>query len=39
MRSRSDPKTVSAIERKLLLISEGAMRLADDAEKLCPDQP
>lgn len=38
-RFRSDPKTVSAVERKLLLISEAAMRLGDDAEKLCPDQP
>ena len=36
---RSDPKTVSAVERKLLLISEAAVRLGDDAERLCPGQP
>jgi uncharacterized protein with HEPN domain len=26
---RSDPKTVSAVERKILLISEAAVRLGD----------
>jgi uncharacterized protein with HEPN domain len=36
---RSDPKTVSAVERKLLLISEAAVRLGDGAERLCPGQP
>jgi uncharacterized protein with HEPN domain len=33
---RQDPKTVAAAERKLLLISEAAMRLGEDAERLCP---
>jgi hypothetical protein len=33
---REDPKTVAAVERKLLLISEAAIRLGDDAERLCP---
>jgi len=36
---REDPKTVAAVERKLLLISEGATRLGEDAERLCPDLP
>ena len=36
---REDPKTVAAVERKLLLISEAAVRLGDDAERLCPDLP
>jgi uncharacterized protein with HEPN domain len=36
---RSDPKTVSAIERKMLLISEAAVRLSDEAERLRPGQP
>jgi uncharacterized protein with HEPN domain len=36
---RSDPKTVSAVERKILLISEAAVRLGDEAERLCPGQP
>jgi uncharacterized protein with HEPN domain len=35
---RSDPKTVSAVERKILL-SEAAVRLGDEAERLCPGQP
>jgi hypothetical protein len=30
----ADPKTVSAVERKLLLISEAATRLGEDAERL-----
>jgi uncharacterized protein with HEPN domain len=34
-----DPKTVAAVERKLLLISEAAVRLGDDAERLCPGLP
>lgn len=33
---RQDPKTVAAVERKLLLISEAAVRLGEDAERLCP---
>ena len=36
---RKDPKTVAAVERKLLLISEAAMRLGEDAERLCPGLP
>ena len=36
---REDPKTVAAVERKLLLISEAAVRLGDDAECLCPGLP
>ena len=36
---REDPKTVAAVERKLLLISEAAVRLGDDADRLCPGLP
>ena len=36
---REDPKTVAAVERKLLLISEAAMRLGEDAERPCPGLP
>ncbi len=36
---REDPKTVAAVERKLLVISEAAIRLGDEAAILCPDQP
>lgn len=36
---RGDPKTIAAVERKLLLISEAAVRLGDDAERLCPGLP
>ena len=36
---RKDPKTVAAVEPKLLLISEAAMRLGEDAERLCPGLP
>ena len=36
---REDPKTVAAVERKLLLISEAAMPLGEDAERLCPGLP
>jgi len=36
---REDPKTVAAVERKLLLISEAAVRLGDDAEHLRPGLP
>ena len=35
---REDAKTVAAVERKLLLISEAAIRLGDEAPMLCPDQ-
>jgi uncharacterized protein with HEPN domain len=33
---REDPKTVAAVEHKLLPISEAAVRLGDDAERLSP---
>ena len=33
---RQDLKTVAAVERKLQLISEAAIRLGEDAERLCP---
>ena len=33
---RENPKTVAAVERKLLLISEAAIRLGEDAERLVP---
>jgi uncharacterized protein with HEPN domain len=36
---RADPKTIAAVERKLLLISEAAIRLVADAELLCPGLP
>jgi|ERR1700685_2233427 len=36
---REDPKTIAAVERKLLVISEAAIRLGEQAAVLCPDQP
>ena len=36
---RKDPKTIAAVERKLLIISEAAIRLGPEAEKRCPGQP
>ena len=36
---RADPKTVAAVERKLLVISEAAIRLGDQAETMCPGPP
>jgi uncharacterized protein with HEPN domain len=36
---RQDPKTIAAVERKLLLISEPAIRLGADAEHSCPGLP
>lgn len=33
---REDPKTIAAVERKLLIISEAAIRLGDAAEVRCP---
>ena len=36
---RGDPKTVAAVERKLMLVSEAAMPLGEDAERLCPGFP
>lgn len=35
---REDPKTIAAVERKLLVISEAAIRLGSDAESRCPGQ-
>ncbi len=34
-----DAKTVAAVERKLQVISEAAIRLGDQAEVLCPGLP
>lgn len=36
---RKDPKTIAAVERKLLLISEAAMRLGEQGPVLCPGLP
>ncbi len=36
---RADPKTVGAVERILLTISEAAKSLGPAAETLCPGQP
>ncbi len=36
---QSDAKTVAAVERKLLVISEAAIRLGDQGPARCPDQP
>ena len=36
---RSNSMAVAAVERKLQIISEAAIRLADDAERLCPGLP
>jgi uncharacterized protein with HEPN domain len=36
---RTDPRTVAAVERKLQLISEAAVRLGEQAETLCPGMP
>lgn len=36
---RVDAKTVAAVERKLPVISEAAVRLGDQAEILCPGLP
>ena len=36
---RADAKTVAAVERKLQVISEAAIRLGDHAEILCPGLP
>ena len=38
-RFREDPKAVAAVERKLQIISEAAIRLGSDAETRCPGQP
>jgi uncharacterized protein with HEPN domain len=36
---RSSPMAVAAVERKLQIISEAAIRLGSEAEKLCPGLP
>ncbi len=36
---RPDLKTVAAVERKLLIIGEAAIRLGDSADALCPGIP
>jgi len=36
---REDAKTVAAVERKLQVISEAAIRLGEQAEVLCPGLP
>jgi uncharacterized protein with HEPN domain len=36
---RRDEKTQAAVERKMLIISEAAVRLKEDAELLCPGVP
>jgi len=36
---RSNPMAVAAVERKLQIISEAAIRLGDEAERRCPDMP
>jgi uncharacterized protein with HEPN domain len=35
----SDSKTMAAVERKLQIISEAAIRLGPEAEELCPGLP
>jgi hypothetical protein len=36
---RSNPMAVAAVERKLQIVSEAAVRLRDEAERRCPDVP
>jgi uncharacterized protein with HEPN domain len=36
---REDPRTIAAVERKLLVISEAAIRLGAAAATVCTDQP
>lgn len=36
---QSNPMAVAAVERKLLIIAEGGVRLRQDAPAFCPDQP
>jgi uncharacterized protein with HEPN domain len=36
---RSNPMAVAAVDRKLQIISEAAIRLAVEAERLCPAVP
>jgi uncharacterized protein with HEPN domain len=36
---RGDAKSIAAVERKIQVISEAAMRLGDQANELCPGIP
>ncbi len=36
---RSNPMAVAAVERKLQIVSEAAIRLGEEAERRIPDQP
>jgi uncharacterized protein with HEPN domain len=36
---RSSPMAVAAVERKLQIVSEAAIRLGNEAEQLCPGVP
>jgi uncharacterized protein with HEPN domain len=36
---RTNPMVVAAVERKIQIISEAAIRLGQEAERRCPDQP
>ena len=36
---RADQKTLAAVERKIQIVSEAAVRLGDHAELLCPGLP
>jgi len=36
---RSNPMAIAAVERKLQVISEAAIRLGNEAEQHVPDQP
>ena len=36
---REDPRTIAAVERKLLVIGQAAVRLGKEAEVLCPGSP
>ena len=36
---RSNPMAVAAVERKIQIVSEAAIRLGEEADKRCPDQP
>lgn len=38
-RFRQDPRTIAAVERKLLVISEAAIRLGQEADLRCPGPP
>jgi uncharacterized protein with HEPN domain len=35
---RENPMVIAAVERKLQIVSEAAVRLGERAERLCPDQ-